>query len=73
MFSENARLWVDGGTVLKNNGNSLVPYGEVKVSNGTLEAKVASGITTRDNGVITVNGGTINANQIRTSVLGLHI
>ena len=68
--SENARLWIDGGTVLKNNGNSLVPYGEVKVSNGLLEAKVTSGITTRDNGIITVTGGTINTNQIRTSVLG---
>lgn len=68
--SEGARLWVDGGTVQKNNGNSLVPYGEIKISNGLLEAKVSSGITTRDNGVITVTGGTINTNQIRTSVLG---
>jgi len=68
--SENARLWVDGGTVQKNSGNSLVPYGEVKVSNGLLEAKVPAGITTRDNGIITVTGGTINTNQIRTSVLG---
>ena len=65
-----ARLWVAGGTVQKNSGNSLVPYGTIEVSAGLLEAKVSSGITTRENGLIRISGGTINTNVIRTSVLG---
>lgn len=68
--SAGATLWVNGGTVLKNNGNSLVPYGKVKISAGLLESKVNAGITTRDNGTIIVEGGILNTNQIRTSVLG---
>jgi len=65
-----ARLWVADGTVQKNSGNSLVPYGVIKVSSGLLEAKVGSGITIRDNGLIKVSGGTVNTNVIKTSVLG---
>jgi len=68
--SGSARLWVDGGFVAKNDGNSLVPYGKICVSNGTLEAEVSSGITTRENGLIKIDGGIIRTNQIRTSVLG---
>ncbi len=72
-ISAGATLWVNGGTVLKNNGNSLVPYGKVRVSAGTLEARVNAGITMRDNGSIIVDGSTavVNTNQIRTSVLGV--
>jgi len=68
--SESARLWVEGGFVAKNDGNSLVPYGKIRVTAGTLEARVSSGITTRENGLIKVMGGTLNTNQIRTSILG---
>ncbi|WP_057953221.1 T9SS type A sorting domain-containing protein [Salinivirga cyanobacteriivorans] len=69
--SEGARLWVDGGSVAKNDGTAIVPYGKVLVSRGTLEAKVQSGLTTRDKGLIKITGGTLNTNQIRTSVLGV--
>ncbi len=69
-ISESARLLVAGGSVLKNSGNAIVPYGIIEVSSGLLEAKVTSGITTRANGVIKIEGGTINTNQIRTSVFG---
>lgn len=69
-ISENARLWVDGGTVQKTVSNAIVPYGEIKISAGLLEALGQSGITTRANGLITVEGGTANVNQIRTSVYG---
>lgn len=69
-ISAGAMLWVNGGTVLKNNGNSTVPYGKLKVSSGLFESKVSAGITTRDNGTIIVEGGVVNTNQIRTSVLG---
>ncbi len=69
-ISESARLWVDGGTVFKNDGNAIVPYGKIRVSEGTLEARVKSGITTRGNGLIKVEGGTLTTNQIRTSIYG---
>lgn len=69
-ISQGASLWVDGGTLQKNSGNAIVPYGEVRITAGLLEAKVPSGITLRDNGLIKVEGGTINTNVIRTSVLG---
>ncbi|WP_044107998.1 hypothetical protein, partial [Anaerophaga thermohalophila] len=65
-----ACIWVDGGTVLKNSGNALVPYGELRVTSGLVEAKVSGGITTRLNGIVRIEGGTLNTNQIRTSVLG---
>ena len=69
-ISESARLWVDGGSVVKNQGNALVPYGKIRVSDGSLEAEISSGITTRGNGLIRVEGGTLSTNQIRTSVYG---
>ncbi len=67
---ENAALWVDGGTVRKNTGNALVPYGELRISSGLVETLVGSGITTRLNGIVRVEGGVLNTNQIRTSVMG---
>lgn len=69
-ISQGAALWVNGGVVQKDNGNALVPYGKIRVSAGTLTARVNGGITTRDNGSIIVEGGTLNTNQIRTSVFG---
>ncbi|MBI9063475.1 MAG: hypothetical protein JEZ14_15945, partial [Marinilabiliaceae bacterium] len=67
---ERARFWVDGATVLNNGGSSTVPYGTLQVSAGLFESKVSSGICTRKNGVIKVEGGVVNTNVIRTSVLG---
>ncbi|HOT13839.1 MAG TPA: hypothetical protein PK252_03660, partial [Bacteroidales bacterium] len=69
-ISTAAQLWVDGGTVLENIGNAIVPYGKIRITSGLLESKVASGITVRESGLILVDGGTVNVNQIRTSVLG---
>ncbi len=69
-ISEAACLWVDGGTITMSSGNSLVPYGIVKVTSGTLSVLVPSGITLRDNGNIQIEDGVINTNQIRTSILG---
>jgi hypothetical protein len=69
-ISESARLWVDGGTVAKTIGTAIVPYGVVQVSAGTLSALVNSGITTRGNALVKVEGGTLNMNQLRTSVYG---
>jgi hypothetical protein len=79
------RLWVDGGIVVKgansqgpafgpsvgtSNSQAIVPYGEVKVTGGMLNAWCTSGLTTRANGLIVVEGGQINTNAIRTSVQG---
>ena len=69
-ISEAARLWVDGGTVSSSVSNSIVPYGVAQISAGTFEALVPQGFTLRENGSVVVEGGTLNANQIRTSVLG---
>ncbi|MCU4177753.1 T9SS type A sorting domain-containing protein [Carboxylicivirga sp. N1Y90] len=67
---ERARLWIDGATVLNNSGSATVPYGTFQISGGLFESKVSSGITTRKNGLIKVEGGIVNTNVIRTSVLG---
>ncbi|WP_218022461.1 LamG-like jellyroll fold domain-containing protein [Chryseotalea sanaruensis] len=69
-ISEGAQIWINGGTLNKNSGNSLVPYGKVRVSDGTLTANVVAGITTREDGAIIIEGGTVTTNQIRTSVEG---
>ncbi len=69
-ISEAAQLWVNGGTVTKPAGSAIVPYGVARVSAGTFEALVQNGFTIRDNGSIQIEGGTVNANQIRTSILG---
>jgi hypothetical protein len=69
-ISTAARLWVNGGTVTKPSGTAIVPYGTILVSSGSLSAPVSSGITTRANGNIVVEGGVVTVNQIRTSVLG---
>ena len=68
--SEKAQLWIDRGIVRKNSGTSIVVYGKVRITNGILEARINGGITFRENGILSVEGGTINANQIRTSVEG---
>lgn len=68
-LSEGARLWVNGGSVTTG-GNSIVPYGTIRVSDGFVVAPGTAGITTRANGTIIVEGGTVTTNQIRTSVLG---
>jgi hypothetical protein len=70
-ISAAAQLWVDGGTVTKPSGTAIVPYGVARVSAGTFTASVGSGFTLRDNGLIKVEGGSLNATQIRTSVLGV--
>ena len=67
---EGARLWVNGGTVLHNDGNALVPYGEILVSAGTLEVLLGNGLATRDAGQLTIEGGTVNLYQFRTSITG---
>ena len=69
-ISAAASLSVAGGRVLKNNGSAIVPYGTVHINSGLLEARITNGITMRDNGLIRVDGGEVNVNQIRTSILG---
>ena len=69
-ISQGAQLWVDRGTVQKNSGKNIAIYGKLKITNGLLEAKTESGITFRDNGILSAEGGTVNVNQIRTSDVG---
>ncbi len=67
---EGAQLWVNGGSVTKPTGTAIVPYGRMKVTAGALVASVGSGLTTRENGIIQVDGGTVDVGAIRTSVAG---
>ncbi|MDD3892086.1 MAG: hypothetical protein PHE03_07260, partial [Bacteroidales bacterium] len=69
-ISTGAQLWVDRGTVQKNSGSNIAIYGKLKITNGLVEAKTASGITFRNTGILSVEGGIVNVNQIRTSDVG---
>lgn len=66
-----SRLWIDGGYVRKSTGTAIVPYGLIQIQEGTLIADVNSGITTRQNGSLKVDGGFVRLNQFRTSVDGV--
>jgi hypothetical protein len=67
---ETAQLWVNGGSVTKSGGTAIVPYGRIKVTSGALTALIGSGLTTRENGIIQVEGGVVQVGAIRTSVAG---
>ncbi len=75
-INRTAQLWINGGEATKgplggsSTGGGLVPYGTLKVSDGVMNSFCISGLTTRDNGLIQVDGGVVNTNSIRTSVLG---
>jgi len=69
-ISENAALIIDGAFVGKQTGPAIVPYGLILVESGTLVSQPGSGITTRDNGTLRTNGGTVYISQFRTSVDG---
>ncbi len=68
---QTAQLWVNGGSVTKSGGTAIVPYGRIRVTNGSLTALIGSGITTRENGIIQIEGGTVQLGAIRTSVAGV--
>jgi len=77
-INESVTLWVNGGVTGKGpvlmpgaaEGTAIVPYGKILVTDGLLRADCGSGITTRINGLIQVDGGEVYATQIRTSVFG---
>jgi hypothetical protein len=68
--SEGAQLWIDGGSAFKNGGTAIVPYGSIRVTAGSLTADINSGITSRGNGTLFIDGGTVTIRQFRTSVFG---
>src|SRR5690606_36188095 len=72
-INQTAMLWVNGGTVTKgfpSGSEAIVLYGALKVSAGELNANCTSGLTRRESGLLQIDGGIINANQIRTSNQG---
>jgi len=63
-------LWIDGANVTFAGGNSIVPYGTLKITSGNLDVVTGSGnktITLRENGLLQVDGGTINMACLRIS------
>ncbi|GEM_PF-2241072 len=70
-ISEGAQIWVDGGSVAKNSGTAIVPYGTFRITSGSIEADISSGITLRGNATLTIEGGTVTTRQFRTSVFGI--
>ena len=62
-------FWIDGANVTYNGTGAIVPYGTLKITSGTLTCQAGQGgIVIRESGLILVEGGTINARMIRTSV-----
>ena len=66
----NARLVVDGGSVAKLSGGgsierAIVLYGALQLDAGNIDALTQDGITLREDGRLEINGGELNANQIR--------
>jgi len=65
-------LWIDGASVVFGGSNSIVPYGTLKITSGSLDVitgSVNKTITLRENGLIKVEGGTVSAACIRISML----
>ena len=75
-LNHSAQLWVNGGEVTKGKlggtgtSTAFVIYGTVKVSSGKLNVFCNAGMVIRGNGVIQVDGGEVETNQIQTSTLG---
>lgn len=67
VISEAAQLWINGGVVQKNSGQTIAVYGKLRATTGLLEAKIQDGITLCSNGSLYVDGGIVNVNQIHTS------
>ncbi len=70
-ISAGSRIILNGGSVEKDAGTAIVVYGDLEINSGSVSADIASGITIRDDGTLTVVGGTLITRQIRTSVLGV--
>jgi len=61
-------LWIDGATVDWGGSNSIVGYGTLRVSAGTLNVgSGAASIVLREAGQFILEGGTVNAQMFRTS------
>ena len=68
---ESARLLIDGGNVVKQNGtHALIVFGTLEVKSGSLNANVSHGITLKKNGTIKVDGGNVSTQIIKTSIEG---
>lgn len=73
-IDETACLWVDGATVAIGDCFSLYVHGDLRVSNGLLDATTDQGIVYRTTANITLDGGRIESNMLRTSKAeGTHV
>ena len=73
-IDETACLWIDGATVAVGDCFSLYVHGDLRVSNGQLNATTDQGIVYRTTANITLDGGRIESNMLRTSKAeGAHV
>lgn len=72
-ISEGAAIWVDGGTLTKEKATGAIAvYGLLKITDGTINSLVNTGITMRNDGLLNVEGGTINTYYVRCSDLDVN-
>lgn len=69
---EATTLWIENSNVAMSGGTALVIYGSMKVTGSSAVVNItsSSGITLREVGVLDVQDGVVNLNQLRTSTLG---
>ena len=75
-IDETACLWIDGATVTVDAGDcfALYVHGDLKVTNGKLDATTNQGIVYRTTANITLDDGEIKSNMLRTSkATGTHV
>jgi len=65
-------LWIENSNVAMSGGTALVIYGSMKITGSSAVVNITSpsGITLREVGVLDVQDGVVNLNQLRTSTLG---
>ncbi|MDW8464854.1 MAG: hypothetical protein RML35_01270 [Chloroherpetonaceae bacterium] len=67
-LGENAQLWNDGATISAS-GNALVVYGTYRQTAGTITCG-NQGLVPRGTGSVIIEGGVVNAEKFRPSILG---
>jgi hypothetical protein len=76
-IDSDAQLWIDGADVTfceqDDDVSALIVYNKFRLTRGRLQSRSDQGIILRSSGQILIDGGTLDANVIRTSsIAGVH-